>query len=207
MMLIVAAMLDEVKAIIKDARQEEGLYILDEPDTRLLLTGVGKVNAAAKLSSVLARSTVDVILNLGFAGATPPYESGDVVLVKQATYHDFDLSLFGYQKGQVPGCPDFYASDETWSLRALKKIPNLKTGTLYTGDVFMTTTRDEACLVDMEGTSLFQTAYLFKVPMMAIKVVSDIIGITDHLKHYQIFAAKDGAKALQKVYDHLCKGA
>lgn len=207
MMLIVAAMMDEVKAIIKDARQEEGLYILDHPGTRLLLTGVGKVNAAAKLSAVLARTTVEVIINLGFAGATPPYESGDVVLVKSATYHDFDLSLFGYQKGQVPGCPSFYESDETWSLLALKNIPDLKTGTLYTGDVFMTTPRDEACLVDMEGTSLFQTAYLFNVPMLVIKVVSDIIGSQDHLKHYQTFATQDGAKALLAVYHHLCKGA
>jgi adenosylhomocysteine nucleosidase len=37
-----------------------------------------------------------------------PFEVGDVVVVKEVSYHDFNLTMFGYEKGQVPGLPSIF---------------------------------------------------------------------------------------------------
>lgn len=196
MILFVAAMASEVRLILNHLT----------PDNELLVTGVGKVNAASKLSTYLATHHVDSIVNLGFAGATEPYAVGDVVMINRATYHDFDLSMFGYQKGQVPGMPVQFQSDPMLLKQLQASIQHVKIGDLLTGDVFMTEKRTGQYLVDMEGAALFHVAYMHQIPMVSIKVVSDIMGSDAHLEHYQSFEMDAGALALLHVYQSILKG-
>jgi adenosylhomocysteine nucleosidase len=190
MMLFVAAMASEVGAIIRE----------HAPEQHLLITGVGKVNAASQLSAYLATHHVSQIVNLGFAGATEPYQVGDLVIIDDAKYHDFDLSMFGYAQGQVPGMPKTFLSDQNVKELVIKTLKKVKSGHLLTGDVFMTEKRQGSYLVDMEGAALYHVAYLHKVPIVSIKVVSDIIGSTNHLEQYQKFEAEEGANILLQVY-------
>ncbi|MBE0700258.1 MAG: 5'-methylthioadenosine/S-adenosylhomocysteine nucleosidase, partial [Acholeplasmataceae bacterium] len=192
--------------LINNNTMKNGLYPLPYFDTYLLVTGIGKVNAASRLAYVLATQPVDTIYNIGFAGATTPFQIADVVLIEEACYHDFDLTLFGQQKGQVPGCPPRFSSDLNLIKDVKAKIKNLKTGQLYTGDKFMTEVIETSFLADMEGTSLFQVAFQHQKPIISIKIVSDIIGSNDHINTYKAFESSIGSSLLKQVLDHVFKG-
>lgn len=193
MILVVIAMEEEAKVILQHPL----------PHVKVILSGVGKVNAASSLTEAIMRHQVTKILNLGFAGAYGDFQVGDVILVKRATYHDFDLSLFGYSKGQVPGYPIWYEFDQRWGL---ENFHLWKTADLKTGDYFQTEHYESPCLYDMEATALFQIAHRFQVPMISIKVVSDLIGTPNHFDSYREFEAGEGAKRLYEVYQELLGG-
>jgi adenosylhomocysteine nucleosidase len=188
------------------AMKEEADLILQHPlpNVKVILTGVGKVNAASKLTEAITHNTIDKILNLGFAGASGEFHVGDIVVVNRAMYHDFDLSLFGYVKGQVPGYPPFFETDQNWGFD-IHQYP-MKTADLYTGDYFKTEHYATSCLYDMEGTALFQVAHRFNIPLLSIKVVSDLIGSEAHFESYRQFEASEGAKHLLSIYQKLLGG-
>lgn len=196
MKLIVAAMQSEIKDIIPVIHK----------DVEVILTGVGKVNAAMKLSETIQNERIELIVNVGFAGASGNYNVGDLVLIDQAAYHDFDLSMFGYTKGQVPGYPPYFQPDQTWYKQVIKQIPDIKHGYLLTGDYFMTKISDGNFIYDMEGTSLFQVAHNYHIPMISIKVISDIIGMDQHLDAYSSFEENQGSHLLLMVYQKLFGG-
>lgn len=189
MILLCIAMEDEMAYIVKHRSF----------NTKLILTGIGKVNASSHLAESIARNHVEKIINLGFAGASKGYEVGDLILIERARYHDFDLSMFGYEKGQVPGCPPFFTSDDELIEEVLKVYPHIKRGDLYTGDYFMTHDLDKKVIVDMEGAALYQVANAQNIPIVSIKVISDIIGQGD-TQAYNTFDADKGAKLLEEVY-------
>ena len=186
------------------AMPEEMTYIKDKKSfsTKLILTGIGKVNAAMHLAESLARNHVDHIINLGFAGATKEYRVGDLVMVEHAQYHDFDLSVFGYKKGQVPGYPVIFPSNHDLMEGVLNKFPNIKRGHLYTGDYFMTEDLNQPMIFDMEGAALYHVAHRDHIPILSIKVISDIVGRGD-ASEYHAFDQDQGAKQLFDVYKRL----
>ena len=198
MTLIVAAMHSEAVNMLQN--------IMD--DTDVIITGVGKVNAAMNLTWYIANAEkpIDRILNLGFAGASAPYQVSDVVLIEQATYHDFDLTLFGYEKGQVPTFPVHFSSDPSMVRWIQKVLPNIKKGQLFTGDYFMTVKKEAPVIVDMEGAALYQVAYRYDIPIASIKIVSDILGMDQHYASYKAFEAEQGAQMLHEVYVKLFGG-
>lgn len=196
MKLIISAMQSEIKDIIP----------VIKPDIHLLVTGVGKVNAAMKLAEVIQKESIEVIINLGFAGASGDYHVGDVVLIDDARYHDFDLTMFGYQKGQVPGNPPYFESDDPWYNQIITKIPELKTGHLLTGDCFMTQISEGNFIYDMEGAAFYQVAHHYHIPIISVKVVSDVMGMDKHLESYQSFEEQKGSHLLLNVYQTLFGG-
>ena len=190
MILVVLAMKEEAKEILEN----------QTPNKFVLLTGIGKVNAASKLSAFLATNKVDAIYNLGFAGASKPYQVGDIVLIEQASYHDFDLTLFGYKKGQVPGLPEVFLSSKELMDETKHKYKPIKTGRLLTGDYFMTDEKEESFIVDMEGAALYHVAYQKNIPILSIKVISDVMGMDDHFDSYKKFESEIGAETLLDIY-------
>jgi len=197
MILIVAAMQEELKDILNHPMK--GIEVL--------CTGIGKVNAALHLSSFLAKNQVDAIYNLGFAGASSHYNVNDLVLIDQASYHDFDLTFFGYKKGQVPGFPESFMSSNTLLDKIVENIPEVKRSQLFTGDYFMTEAKDHPFVVDMEGAALYHVAHIHDVPIVSIKVISDILGMTDHRDNYKKFESQLGSIALLNVYLKLFGGS
>ena len=70
----------------------------------------------------------------------------------------------------------------------------------------MTEKKEESVLVDMEGAALYQTAHRFDIPIVSIKIISDILGMDKHYESYQAFEAEKGADALYEVYLKLFGG-
>lgn len=190
MILFAVAMYEEANHILEDS-----IYKND-----LIITGIGKTNAAMKLTEYMANHKVNYIVNIGFAGGNIAYDVNDIVIIDQASYHDFDLSLFGYKKGQVPGYPEVFKSNPYLIEKVKSVFPNAKMGHLYTGDYFMTDKVEEPAVFDMEGTSLYQVAWHFKVPIISVKLISDVIGMEDHYQSYKTFEQTQGAKILHDIY-------
>ncbi len=73
----------------------------------LLKSGIGKVAAALGATLLLERCKPDVIINTGSAGGlAPTLKVGDIVVSDEARYYrDADVTAFGYEYGQLPGCP------------------------------------------------------------------------------------------------------
>ncbi|OKI12173.1 nucleosidase [Streptomyces sp. CB03911] len=154
------------RPLIVVAVQEEAAYLGER--LPVLLTGIGKINAAAALATVLARGErPSEIVNLGTAGALRPGWEGthEVVEVLQ---HDIDTPVLRELTGRT------YGAAITLSDR---KGPTLATGDLFVSDP---AARDRlalsADLVDMEGYALATVARQAEVPVRLIKHVSDEAG-------------------------------
>ena len=191
--VFVFAMQDERASVT--SRQEEVVY---DDNVYYLKTGIGKVNAASSLTKFLENHDIDQIINIGLAGSVSNHDVLDVVIIKQAYYHDVDATLFGYPKYQVPGMPLTYESDPQL-LETCKKISFQSIDTLYTGDQFITQKMPFEGVVDMEGAALYQVAYLYHKPIISIKVVSDVIG----KKSYQSFEMNQGSEKIADIIKQL----
>lgn len=195
MILIIGAMASETEAISHLIENPDNFTLngknvvtgeINSHPVMVMTTGVGKVNAAFGLTSVLSSYPVEYVINVGLVGGFKPLASGDMVLVKEASYHDFDLSIFGYDKGQVPQLPTNYKTDS----RLLDQIQNklsLPLVKLYTGDTFLTKVIEENTICDMEGAAYFQVAYLLNTKLVSVKIISDIVGEASQLEDYSAF--------------------
>ncbi|MGW7432353.1 nucleosidase [Streptomyces sp. NPDC054861] len=148
------------------AVKEEAQFL--DTDLPVLLTGMGKVNAATALATVLGRGPrPSGIVNLGTAGALRPGWTGTHV-VGTVIQHDLDGELLATLTGESYGEP--------------LALPDGGEVVLATGDAFIS---DEvararlaarAPLVDMEGYALASAAAVAGVPLRIVKHVSDEAG-------------------------------
>ncbi|MFF1394817.1 nucleosidase [Streptomyces sp. NPDC058287] len=148
------------------AVKEEAQFL--DTDLPVLLTGMGKVNAATALATVLARGPrPSGIVNLGTAGALRPGWTGTHV-IGSVIQHDLDNAVLASLTGEIYGAPI--------------DLPDHGGPVLATGDSFIS---DEAArarlaahapLVDMEGYALASAAQQAGVPLRVVKHVSDEAG-------------------------------
>lgn len=198
--LFVIAMESEAKDLIFNFEKINDVPELYKKDNHLVvITGIGKTNASFVLSYVLAKYNINLVVNLGFVGAYGDFNIGDKVAVKEAKYHDFDLSLFGYEHGQVPNMPTYYKTEEKLFKTHLNAY---NSALLLTGDYFQTKPINDNFIADMEGASLFQVCHLLNVPIISIKVVSDVINRENHFDEYKDFES-NGSKYIKEIYDSL----
>lgn len=201
MRLYVIAMEDEAKDIIKNAHlihdKPFKLYRNKKNKNLIAITGIGKVNAASTLTAVINTYDINEIVNIGFAGATNQYRIGDVVVINDTAYHDFDLTIFGYEKGQVPSMPAFFNRTLLFEI-----FDDNKTAKLFTGDYFMEDSLEDNFISDMEGASFHHVAHIYNIPIVSIKVISDIIGEEQQKDVYEDFE-KMGSKYIFDIFNSL----
>src|SRR5690554_4861526 len=78
----------------------------------LLKSGIGKVNAAIGTTLLLQQFKPDCVINTGSAGGfDAALDVGDVVISDEVRHHDVDVTVFGYEPGQVPGLPAAFTAD------------------------------------------------------------------------------------------------
>ena len=164
---------------------------LDGVDVVLLRSGIGKVNAAMSTSILLEKYSPDYVINTGSAGGyDPKLNVGDLVISSEVRHHDVDLTVFGYEYGQVPQLPAAFQADKELikvAEEGAKEISDIQTvlGLIATGDAFMNDPvrvdyiRDKFTdlkAVEMEGAAIAQVAYQFGIPFVIIRSLSDIAG-------------------------------
>ncbi|WP_082771822.1 nucleosidase [Actinoplanes sp. TFC3] len=134
-------------------------------DLPVLLTGMGKVNAALSVAAALATGPKPTeLINLGTAGALRPGLTGTHT-IGTVLQHDLDSEVLLRLTGEVTG-PPLLVGDPQGIV-------------LATGDSFIAdpVTRDrlarDASLVDMEGYAVAAAAHAAGVPVRLVKHVSD----------------------------------
>ena len=179
-------------------------------------SGIGKVNAALCAQRLILQFGVTHIINTGIAGAMA---SGlgvlDVVVSKDAVYHDMDATGFGYKKTQIPQMKtSAFKADKkmidaaTIAFAELKEAAGhqLVVGRIASGDQFISdrSQKDEirrsckpAC-VEMEGTAIAHAAYLNKIPFAIIRCMSDMADDTGE-KTYSFNETKAAALSAKLV--------
>lgn len=81
-------------------------------EVALLKSGIGKTSAALGTTLLLQLCKPDVVINTGSAGGLSPSLSvGDIVVSDEVRYHDADVTAFGYEPGQMAGCPAAFVAD------------------------------------------------------------------------------------------------
>jgi adenosylhomocysteine nucleosidase len=193
---------------------------LHSKDVVLVKCGIGKVAAAVATTLIIEKFSPDYVVNTGSAGGFDKDLSiGDLVISQHITYHDVDITHFGYTLGQCAGMPESYACNEQLIAAAkasAEEIEGIKTksGLICTGDSFIGSDEAAAELVkhfpemtavEMEGAAIAQTAYLMGVPFLVIRSLSDIAGKTSTVSFetYLEKAAKNSAKLVMGMVKKL----
>ena len=154
----------------------------------LVLSGIGKVNAAVSTSWVIHQFAPDCVINTGSAGGLGKgLKVGDVVIGETVAHHDVDVTAFGYVWGQVPQLSAVFASDENLIRQAEKAAQVFEgaavtQGLIVSGDRFVHSSEGvaeirshfpEVKAVEMEAAAIAQTCHQLEVPFVIIRAVSD----------------------------------
>lgn len=156
-------------------------------DIVLLQSGIGKVAAASGTTLLLNHYQVEAVINTGSAGGlSSALNIGDIVVSKDVFYHDVDLTAFGYQPGQMSGCPVTFAADSKYQALAKSCIKkqgvNAVEGSIGSGDAFINgkenlqrikQTFPDAIAVEMEAAAIGHVCWLFKTPFVVVRAISD----------------------------------
>lgn len=189
---------------LEDAREQScGIYKYVEGrlgTNTLVLTrcGIGKVNAALGAAELIRRFAPDCIVSTGVAGGTGDgLQVMDVVAGARVVYHDVWCGE-GNAYGQVQGLPAVFEAHPAL-LDCARQVAGsglesrVLCGLICTGDQFIT---DRARLdeikdrfpdvqaVDMESAAIAQTCYLYNVPFISFRIVSDTPGAEGHWEQY-----------------------
>lgn len=182
-------------------------------------SGIGKANSAAIAAVLMSHLHPDYIINVGSSGSLQDtLRAGDVVIADRLTYHDVNVTAFGYQLGQIPKMPDYYYADErlVHTLQVHHFPFRTIVGEIISGDTFISSNADkvkitsyfpEALAVDMEAASIAQMCYRFNTPFIVIKSISDIAdtSATESFKQFLLIAAQNSALIVHEVVETLRK--
>ena len=182
-----------IVAMEKELHQLQSLFT--DGQVVVQQSGIGKVNAALRAAEMIRQHRPDVIISSGCAGGHgADVRVQDVVVSSELCYHDVYCGTAVDNStvyGQVQGLPARFAADPSLLAKAktLAGAPGLDpqtaihAGLIVTGDWFVDSREKmreiighfpEAKAVDMESAAIAQTCYLYKVPFISFRVVSDV---------------------------------
>ena len=194
---IIGAMEQEVESLLaqmqgKTSRKIAGSTFfsgtLEGVDAVVVQCGVGKVNAALCAQILCDCFGVTHLVNTGIAGSLcAELDIGDLVVSRDAMYHDFDCVHFGYPYGRVPGMDvTAFPADDTllgYAFAAAEQVnpSHTRIGRVASGDLFVAdavqkeriVAATQALCTEMEGAAIAQTAYRNQVPFVILRAISD----------------------------------
>ncbi|QHP81393.1 5'-methylthioadenosine/S-adenosylhomocysteine nucleosidase [Pectobacterium odoriferum] len=184
-------------------------------EVALLKSGIGKVSAALGTTLLLEHSKPDVVINTGSAGGlAPTLNVGDIVVSDEVRYHDADVTAFGYEPGQMAGCPAAFLADEKLIALAQEAIAELQLnavrGLVVSGDAFINgaeplarirTTFPKAIAVEMEAIAIAHVCHQFAVPFVVVRAISDVADKASHLSFDEFLsvAAQQSTRMVEAI--------
>lgn len=161
----------------------------------LLQSGIGKVAAAIGTTLLIQLTQPDIIINTGSAGGLDPnLNVGDILISTEVRHYDVDVTLFGYEMGQLPGNPAAFTPNEQLVELAQKESEkagfNVVSGLICSGDLFVNGGEKIAEIkekfpsviaVEMESAAIAQVCHAFNIPFVIVRAVSDVADKQSHL--------------------------
>ncbi len=190
---------------------------LNGTEVALLKSGIGKVAAAMGATLLLEICKPDVIINTGSAGGlASTLKVGDIVISDETRYHDADVTAFGYEYGQLPGCPAGFKADDKLIVAAQSCIEALNLhavrGLIVSGDAFINGSVGlakirhnfpQAVAVEMEATAIAHVCHNFGVPFVVVRAISDVADQQSHLSFDEFLAV--AAKQSTLMVESWCR--
>ncbi|MBS8263656.1 5'-methylthioadenosine/S-adenosylhomocysteine nucleosidase [Mesobacillus boroniphilus] len=228
---IIGAMDEEVDLLRNKLQDRENTYLagsefyqgkIGSLQVVLLKSGIGKVNAAMGTAILIDKFQPDIIINTGSAGGFHrELNVGDVVISTEVRHHDVDVTIFGYEYGQVPRMPAYFAPDDNLvsiAVKSAEKINDIQVvkGLIASGDSFMNdpkrvefirTKLPNLYAAEMEAAAIAQVACQFGIPFVIIRSLSDIAGKDSNISFDQFLAtaAKNSAELILLMLEELKK--
>ena len=183
--------------------------------------GIGKVNAGMCVQILADLFEVTHILNTGIAGSlNNDINIGDIVVSKDAVYHDMDVTSLGYRPGEVPGMGFVaFKADEELRLSAVKACreaaPDIQVfeGRIASGDQFIGERARKEWIrssftgdcTEMEGCAIAQAAYLNHLPFIIIRAISDKAdeSVSVSYEEFEGKAAEHCARLVRYMMEHM----
>ena len=156
------------------------------------------MNAAAGAVELIRTFQPDCIISTGVAGGIDKcLKVMDVVASQQIVYHDVWCGE-GNAYGQIQGMPTFFEGNATLLDCAISLDTDtpIHGGLICSGDKFITDREElnvikgnfpEGLAVDMESGSIAQICYIYKVPFISFRIISDTPGAENHWEQYTNF--------------------
>lgn len=230
MILIIAAMPEEyveleklmtnpINHTLNNVKYTSGT--IDNKEVLLMLSGVGKVNAAYSLTTIISKYDVDFVINIGSAGGlcyNHQVEPLDVVIADKVCYHDVDITLAGRQYGELPDLPVYYQSSLTNDMIKEMDSNNIKyhVATIASGDQFVGIENiaslindrfDNVCAIEMEAGAIAHICHLNSIDFVVFRSISDVVGQEKsnnmQFNEYIKLASKNSALAASLIIKHI----
>lgn len=166
------------------------------------VSGIGKTNASHAATLLIERFSPDIIINFGIGGAFPSsgLNIGNIAIASREIYGDEGVLLkTGFKTADSIEIPFVKKNRKTFynefpldksliknALRFIKKIPlfeKIKTGAFITVSTITGTderareleNRFHAICENMEGAAVAHVCALYKIPMLEIRGISNIV--------------------------------
>ncbi len=207
----------QISRIVDKAGMEFYTGTLKGVDVVIVRSGIGKVNAGLCAQILTDVFQVTHIINTGVAGSlNAKLDIGDILISKDALYHDMDVRIFGYQLGEVPqmGCREFKADKAmieaaVSSCKEVNPDIHVEVGRILSGDQFISDKAKKETLIadfqgdctEMEGAAIAHSAYLNKIPFVIIRAISDKADDSAEMD-YPTFE-REAAKHSAKLVEHM----
>lgn len=163
-------------------------------EVMLTQSGIGKVCAARTTTELIGTFHPDIVINSGVAGGLDKSVSVmDIVIGTQMAYHDVWCGEGTI--GQVQGFPLYFESDSKLSA-CVPVTQGVHKGLICSGDQFISEQSalkkikknfPEALAVDMESAAVAQVCFMYRMPFLSLRIISDTPGIENHLNQYDNF--------------------
>lgn len=186
------------------ATEMEGALL--RPHFRMVVTGVGAVNAAYALTRAILRKRPEGIIVCGVGGAYPGsgLQIGDVVCANSECFGDLGSSSpAGFLDMHAIGLPLIPGAEPTYNVLPMQIYPAARRARFVT--VNMCTGTDEAAhavesrtggaVESMEGAAVAQVAKLSSIPVGEIRGISNMTGRRDK----STWRLKEAATAAQEA--------
>jgi len=221
---------EELKLLTSSLKNREDMrigqfdfHIGEIGGTEVILSqcGIGKVNAAVGATLLLENFKPDYLINIGVAGGfSDKVKVGDIVVSSEVRHFDADATAFQYELGQIPQMPADYKADNDL-LRIVDKVNRKDTdiavhqGAILSGDTFVHTPQHieflakefpETLAVEMEGAAIAQTGFLFDVPFILIRSISDKVRESNNKNVYKTslnMAAGNSVKMALEILENI----
>ena len=207
----------QISRIVDKAGMEFYTGTLKGVDVVIVRSGIGKVNAGLCAQILADVFQVTHIINTGVAGSlNAKLDIGDILISRDALYHDVDVRIFGYQLGEVPqmGCREFKADKAmieaaVSSCKEVNPDIHVEVGRILSGDQFISDKAKKETLIadfqgdctEMEGAAIAHSAYLNKIPFVIIRAISDKADDSAEMD-YPTFE-REAAKHSAKLVEHM----
>ena len=223
---IIGAMDEEVSALLNkiDNVQVEEIdrfkYFvgtIDGKDVVLTKSGVGKTLSAMVTTALVLNYDIDMLINIGSAGALQTDISvSDVIVSTRVAVSDFDISAFGYKQSFDEARYTFKADERLVNILKELELNNVHYGDMVSSDSFISTkdqvekilvNYDTALCADMEAASIAMVLEQFKIPFIIVRSISDNIVSTEdntiEFEEYLKVASKNSAFITRKLIEAL----